>query len=448
MQDSVVNSPKTRRYVIVDNEHGEGGFGKVSKQHDTELDRYVAVKELHWPDNAEARERFAREAKVLARFSHPSIPAIYDVEFSDDKMILYFEFIEGDALSQIIKSDAPPSVEECRRWFIQVASALGHAHGKRMIHRDVKPANIIISSDRTTAHLVDFGLALSIESGKRLTESGYVVGTIGYMSPEQLEGKPLDGAADLFSLGMTLYEALAGHLPQAGQPYVSLSDANEAIPPAIDEIICACLVPDKTLRIQSTDDFINRLKNAFRTDVPLSVLLTDARLHELHAALRGMSPEEFKEKPKGQRLFIITRVKDLMRTQSKALVRPTAEMLALLTRLAIYEPENQYEAIVKAAFEWGFTKWYGETWQGDPEIRNSLASSARVSNVQTHGVIAKAFLGFIEGTSLETQPRWYLHELRTVAMVLLANPISEAHAEALAELYDRINVISHTPGPE
>ena len=107
MSDSAVKSPSSHRYEMVDHDHGAGGFGKVSKQRDTVLDRFVAVKDLHWPDNAELRERFAREAKVLARFSHPSIPSIYDVKFSDDRMTIYFEFIEGCSLSQIIKSDAP-----------------------------------------------------------------------------------------------------------------------------------------------------------------------------------------------------------------------------------------------------------------------------------------------------------------------------------------------------
>jgi serine/threonine protein kinase len=439
---------KTSRYEIVDDEHGEGGFGKVSKQRDTVLERYVAVKELNWPEHPELRERFVQEAKLLARLSHPSIPSIYDVKFNDDRMIIYFEFIEGHALGQIIKSDAPPSVEECRRWFTQIALALGHAHGMHIIHRDVKPANIIISTDRTTAHLVDFGLALSLSSGQRLTESGYVAGTLGYMSPEQMEGKELDGAADLYSLGMTLYEALAGHLPQAGHPYVSLSDANESIPPAIDALIQSCLVPDKALRLQKTDEFISKLKSAFRTDVPLSVLLIDARLHELHAALRGMSPEEFKDKPKGQRLLVINRVKDLMRTQSRGLVRPTAEMIALLTRLAVYEPEGHYKAIVEGAFEWGFKKWYGESWQGDPDIRNSLTSAGRVAHEQSHSVIAKAFLAFAQESPIEDQPRWYLHDLRAMAMVLLANPISDIHADALAELYDKINMISHSAEAE
>src|SRR5437763_1494625 len=129
MSNSQAISTDTSRYEMVDQEHGEGGFGKVSKQRDKILGRLVAVKDLHWPENPELRERFAREAKVLARFSHPSIPAIYDVKFNDDRMTIYFEFIEGNSLSQIIKSDAPPSVEECRRWFIQVASALGHAYG-------------------------------------------------------------------------------------------------------------------------------------------------------------------------------------------------------------------------------------------------------------------------------------------------------------------------------
>ena len=358
-------------------------------------------------------------------------------------MTIYFEFIEGQSLGKIISSGSFPSIEEARRWFTQIASALEHAHALGTVHRDVKPDNIIISADKSSAHLVDFGIALTASDAKRITDSGYVVGTPGYMSPEQMEGKDLDGAADMYSLGITLYETLCGHLPQAAH-YNSLSDANEAIPPAIDDLIQGCLAPDKKLRVATSADFITKLRSAFRTDVPLSVLLTDARLHELHAALRGMSAEEFKDKPKGQKLLVINRVKDLMRSQAGQLLRPTAEMIALLVQLAIYEPQQQYKIIADAGFDWGFLKFYGD-WQGDQTIRTSLISACKRASSQGHGVLSGAVLEFVNNQRIDEWAGWQRHDLRFVVMALLANPSSDEFADNLAELYDRINEISHKP---
>jgi len=116
------------RYEVVAESHGKGGFGKVSKHRDKFLDRLVAVKALHLTGNDEARERFEREARTLAKLSHPNIPAIYDVKFDDGAMLVYFEFLDGQSLQEMIAQDLHPTVEEARVWFMQVASALDHAH--------------------------------------------------------------------------------------------------------------------------------------------------------------------------------------------------------------------------------------------------------------------------------------------------------------------------------
>jgi len=430
------------RYEVIEKEHGEGGFGRVSKNRDKILDRLVAVKQLKVLDE-EARERFRREAKALAKMSHPHIPAIYDVRFSDDRMEIYFAFVEGRPLRDIIEQGAIPSMDRARRWFTQVAAALEHAHGKGIVHRDVKPDNIIVSADDANALLVDFGIALTADDVKKLTGTHYIIGTPAYMSPEQSNGEKLDGRSDLYSLGITLYETLCGHLPHAGG-YQPLADANEAIPPAIDKLIRDCLAQDRNARLQSAAEFIKRLRSAFRTDVPLSTLLTEARLHEVVAALRQMSAEDFSSKPKGQRLLLVVRLKDLVRIDKPELRNATAQVIALLTKLARFEGSKEYSPIVTAAFHWGFDKSYGANWLGEEDIREALVDAAKSANAEAHRVISEGFVEFVGKKNLEELPGWYCHELRLLVMGLLANPTcGDNGAEDLAALYDRINAASH-----
>ncbi len=431
------------RYEVVADAHGEGGFGRVSKRRDKILDRLVAVKELKLLQDEDARERFRREAKALAKMSHPHIPAIYDVRFADDRMEIYFAFVEGQTLREIIKVGAIPALERARRWFTQVAAALEHAHGRGIIHRDVKPDNIIVATDDVNALLVDFGIAMTPGDVKKLTKSGYVIGTPSYMSPEQSNDEELDGRSDLYSLGITLYETLSGHLPHPGV-YQSLSDMNEAIPPAIDDLIKECLVQDRTVRLQSAGDFIKRLRSVFRTDVPLSTLLTEARLHEVVAALRQMSAEDFAAKPKGQKLLLLTRLKDLLRIDKPELRTATAQVIALLTRLARFEGDKEYAPIITAAFHWGFDKSYGVNWTGDQDIRDAIADAAKSANAEAHRVLADEFVKFLNNKEVVKLPGWYNHDLRIEVMTLLANPAcSENVAEPLAGLYDQINEASH-----
>ena len=178
--------------------------------------------------------RFQQEARILAQLSHPNIPAIYDVIFNepdidhpgngDPKFQIIFEHIEGTTLKQLIHDEGAIPLDDARIWFSQLASALGHAHSHGIVHRDVKPANIIIRLDRESCALVDFGIALTASQAERLTRTGYVVGTPGYMSPEQMAGEDVDARTDIFSLAVCLYEALAGGLTHRRVPLPDIAE--------------------------------------------------------------------------------------------------------------------------------------------------------------------------------------------------------------------------------
>jgi serine/threonine protein kinase len=170
-----------------------------------------------------------------------------------------------------------------------------------IVHRDVKPENIIITPDSESAYLVDFGIALSVEEAKRLTKSGYVIGTPGYMSPEQEAGEALDSRTDIYSLAVSFYEVLAGKRIRPGN-YEPLA-ANEAIPPLIDDLILDCL-EQKERRISSAKLFIARLNGALsQSSKPISDILAHGRLHELATAIEGLTPSAFAGLPAGQKVL-------------------------------------------------------------------------------------------------------------------------------------------------
>lgn len=435
-----------KRYQTIIADHGEGGFGKVSIAMDTILDRKVAVKKLLYPDEANIG-RFKKEAKILAKLSNPYIPSIYDVLFEENEFFLYCEFISGNNLRFYIEQGIFPSVDDVKRWFTQIALALDSAHKEGIIHRDIKPENIIISEGNKTASLVDFGIALNSEDTRNLKKRGYIIGTPGYLAPEIIGGQDHSEASDYFSLGVTLYEVLSGTHPVA-EIYQDLSDKNEAIPPAIDELIKACITADKNSRIKDAAEFIHRLQNALRSDVPLSALLTDARLHEIHSALTRLSPDEYHVKPIGQKLLILNRVKDLVRTQVPIMKKPTAEMINVLLYVAMLENENNYKPIVDAALLWGLEISFGSDWQGDQAIRESLISCSKSYSKDSHTIASKSILQFVQNYKLSEKPKWWLHVLRSIVMALLANPNGDLYAEELATLYDEINKYSHSVSPE
>ena len=193
---------------------GDGGFGTVYLCQDTQLDRPVAVKVIRGgPEVSQTgAERFLQEARRLAQLSHPGIVAVHDVGLDGGQVYIVSDFLEGPDLGRWLE-DNRPSWQEAARIAAAVADALAHAHARLIVHRDVKPANIIITPDRGPV-LVDFGLGLD-EAGAGGSELGIISGTPAYMAPEQVAGAAhrIDGRTDIYSLGVVLYEMLCGHLP-------------------------------------------------------------------------------------------------------------------------------------------------------------------------------------------------------------------------------------------
>ncbi|HEV2522278.1 MAG TPA: serine/threonine-protein kinase [Candidatus Acidoferrales bacterium] len=334
-----------QRFVYEQEVIGEGGFGKVRKGKDLLLERDIAIKTLD-PLAVEFTEpeveRFKREARVLASMSHPNIPAIYDVVFGPGKFNIIFQYIEGQTLRKII-DQGPVQIGTARVWFHQIASALEHAHKLGIVHRDVKPENIIITPDSESAYLVDFGIALSAEEARKLTRSGYAMGTPGYMAPEQLAGEVVDSRSDLYSLGVTFYETLAGkRMPQGNyEPLAS----NEAISPLVDDLVLSCLEP-KDRRLASARIFQARLIGALtQPSKPLSDVLAHGRLHELASAIESMSPSEFAALPAGQRVLILAKVSDVVSSNEYSLEYAGERFLQLMLTRGILLGKEDYREI-------------------------------------------------------------------------------------------------------
>jgi serine/threonine protein kinase len=216
---------------------GAGGMGEVYRARDTRLERTVAIKILppHFSDDATRRQRFEREAKGVSSLNHPNICTLHDVGRQDGVDFIVMEYMQGESLAERLEKGRLP-VSQVLQYGPQIASALDKAHRNGVTHRDLKPGNIMLTS--SGAKLVDFGLAkteLWLGAGATLTDmtpratpmtqQGAIVGTVQYMSPEQVEGKEADARSDIFSLGATLYEMVTGERPFAGGSQFSVASA-------------------------------------------------------------------------------------------------------------------------------------------------------------------------------------------------------------------------------
>jgi len=260
---------------------GAGGMGEVYKAKDTRLDRTVAIKVL--PErtamNADIRARFEREAKTISSLNHPNICTLHDVGHEDDVDYLVMEFLEGETLEDRLKRGRLDTAEALDIG-TQIAGAMDIAHRKGLVHRDLKPSNIFLTKER--AKLVDFGLAklqaeaitgMSDETRTTpVTGAGTIVGTLQYMSPEQLEGTEADARSDIFAFGATMYEMVTGRRAFSGDSKASLigsimkdepraiSELQPASPPALDRLIIKCMQKDSDRRWQTAGDLRDELE--------------------------------------------------------------------------------------------------------------------------------------------------------------------------------------------
>jgi serine/threonine protein kinase/tetratricopeptide (TPR) repeat protein len=297
---------------------GEGGMGRVYRALDTRLNRQVAIKILlpALTSDEKLRRRFLREARAAAAVSHPTIAAVHEVSESEGSTYIVMEYVEGRTLRQLIDGKPLP-LSEALRIAAEIAEGLAEAHKEGVIHRDLKPDNIIVRPDRRPK-ILDFGIAKLLEgsggggratspSATSLTGEGRILGTIGYMSPEQARGDPVDGRSDIFSFGVILYQMITGQAPFRGRTPIDtltsilkeapppVAELNPDVPPRVEEMLRECLEKDPDRRYQRMEDLLAALRIS-------KLALQEATLRRTtFEAKVPVLPEPADEKPDGKR---------------------------------------------------------------------------------------------------------------------------------------------------
>jgi serine/threonine-protein kinase len=251
---------------------GTGGMSSVYRAHDRLLERDVALKVLHqqFLADGEQVERFRREARAVARLSHPNIVTVIDRGEQDGRQYIVFEYVDGENLKALVEREGPLPERDAIELALQVARALGFAHEQGLVHRDVKPQNVLLNDGGDTK-VTDFGIARSLDVHGGLTQTGTVMGTSDYIAPEQARGSRVDAQSDVYSLGAVLYELLTGEVPFRGDNFVAVAmrHINEPPPsvrerrpelsPCVDAVVRRAMAKEPRDRFRSMDELCSEL---------------------------------------------------------------------------------------------------------------------------------------------------------------------------------------------
>jgi serine/threonine protein kinase len=315
MQKHISKLETIRRYNLLE-ERGHGGMGVVYKAFDTILKRNVAIK-LLLPQEGNTPiqfQRFLIEAQAAAKLNHPNIVAVYDIAQLDaENFYLVMEYIEGKSLADIITERAPLSLAESIEIIWQTTLALQEAHFHNIIHRDIKPGNILITPNNLVK-VTDFGLAkiLSETSMVSLSASGQFLGTPHYVAPEQIDGKNIDGRADLYALGVTFYQMLTKHFPFESKDIYSLIFSRlknpptpievyrRDIPESIEKIIQKLLAASLENRYANATELLDDLNDAIQEDSHLDILNEQSQ-----SRIITYIPKKYKKQKKGHKVEVI-----------------------------------------------------------------------------------------------------------------------------------------------
>ncbi len=297
---------------------GEGGMGNVYLAEHAQIGRKVAIKSLHQQlvKNEGLRARFKNEASTMAHLQHPKIVTLYDYVEEADGLYLVMEYVEGLPLDEYIKEKSGPiPSEKAIPMMIQILDAFSYAHSKGIVHRDIKPSNILISSNGDIK-ILDFGIAkMMIEAGNKLTKTGTQMGTVFYMSPEQVQGKDIDIRSDIYSLGVTFYQMLTGISPYDGmtteyeiyskilaEPLPAARSLYPGVPDFLDKVILKATAKNKEDRFQNCEEF-----SAFLLKRESPVIENKTLVHTIdpvkHKTQESEKPQG--EKSKAKLIFMI-----------------------------------------------------------------------------------------------------------------------------------------------
>jgi eukaryotic-like serine/threonine-protein kinase len=251
---------------------GTGGMSSVYCAHDTLLERDVALKILHehYSEDDDYVERFRREARAAAQLSHPGIVTVIDRGEEEGRQFIVFEFVDGETLKDLVERGGPMPVRRALELGLEIGRALAFAHQQGLVHRDVKPQNVLLNGDGR-AQVTDFGIARTLDAVGH-TETGTVLGTSHYIAPEQARGERVDAQTDVYSFGVVLYELLAGEVPYAGDNFltVAMRHVNEPVPSLLERrtdcplrlaaLVERCMAKEPAGRPASMDEVVAELQ--------------------------------------------------------------------------------------------------------------------------------------------------------------------------------------------